>query len=341
MLQRTNFLSDRLDKKWAAFALLVFVQTAGSLVYKVSQQASQYPYSTFSALAIAELVKLTISVALYITNTVRREPSVDLPKDDRAHAGSRLQKVQTHLRNDIKHARYVDAVEITSLAAVYCVGNQIAFHIMLHADLASIVMFKSLTSFVVGLLRYFWLGEPLSESQWRAIALQICGLIVTQYNVCNASTLLSSSAYSVLAASVLISAFTSVWNERQLKQTSIPLLLQNAVLYTAGVVFNMVGHFATASSEPTGMFHGYSVAVIGVIVTNACTGIAITAVYKYADAVVKSLANSMTTVIVTVLSWMMFNLALNPVNASGCIVVAISVYTFSVSSTKSNVVSKM
>ena len=44
----------------------------------------------------------------------------------------------------------------------------------------------------------------------------------------------------------------------------------------------------------------------------------------------KSLALSLVTVVVTLLSWALFGLQLNPVNASGCIVVALSVYTYSV-----------
>ena len=159
---------------------------------------------------------------------------------------------------------------------------------------------------------------------------------MTQYNVCAASTALAHTTYAMLFMSVLIAAFTSVWNERQLKRVPLSMHAQNMIMYSGGCVFNVIGHYATALSDAAspGFFHGYNAATVGVVLVNACTGVAITAVYKFADAVMKSLALSLVTVVVTLLSWALFGLQLNPVNASGCIVVALSVYTYSVAGAK-------
>jgi len=306
-----------LDKKWAALAALVLLQTTGSLVYRVSQTASRYTFSTFAALAVAEAAKLAISVVLYLRNPAHN-----------ARLGLALE--------DGKRRHWRDSIEILTLAAAYCANNQLVFHIFLHADMASVVMFKSTSSFLVALLRSALLREWLTGSQWRAIVAQICGLVVTQYNVCAASTNLAYATYAMLLTSVFISAFTSVWNERQLKRVPLSMHVQNMIMYSGGFVFNVIGHYATALSDTTspGFFHGYNAATVGVVLVNACTGVAITAVYKYADAVMKSLALSLVTVVVTLLSWALFELQLNPVNVSGCIVVALSVYTYSVAGAK-------
>jgi len=306
------------DKKWAALAALVLLQTTGSLVYKVSQTSSGYAFSTFAALAVAEAVKLTISVALYIRNPVRDAHLVRLANEDD------------------KKRYWQHSLEILALTAAYCANNQLVFHVYLRADMASVVMLKSASSFVVAFLRSALFREWLTGSQWRAIILQICGLVVTQYNACTASAALEHTAYEMLFLSVIISAVTSVWNERQVKRIPLSLHAQNIIMYTGGLAFNVMGHCATKRSHTTspGFFHGYNAAAIGVILVNACTGIAVTAVYKFADAVMKSLALSVVTVVVTLLSWAFFELQLNPVNASGCIVVAISVYTYSVAEAK-------
>ena len=303
-----------LDKKWAALAALVILQTTGSLVYRVSQTSSRYAFSTFAALAVAEAFKLAIIVAFYLRNPVH----------------------DSHLGLTLEHCKprrhWLHSLEILALAAAYCANNQLMFYIFLRADMASVVMFKSTSSFVVALLRSALMREWLTGNQWRAIVAQICGLVVTQYNVCDASTTLAHTTYAMLATSVFISAFTSVWNERQLKRAPLSMHAQNMIMYSGGCVFNVIGHYATALSDATspGFFHGYNAATVGVVLVNACTGVAITAVYKFADAVMKSLALSLVTVVVTLLSWALFGLQLNPVNASGCIVVALSVYTYSV-----------
>ena len=124
-----------LDKKWAALAALVLLQTTGSLVYRVSQTSSRYAFSTFAALAVAEAVKLAISVGFYVRNPVHDAHLVLTPEDG---------KPRRHWR---------DSLEILALAAAYCANNQLVFYIFLRADMASVVMFKSTSSFVVALLR--------------------------------------------------------------------------------------------------------------------------------------------------------------------------------------------
>jgi len=86
-------------------------------------------------------------------------------------------------------------------------------------------------------------------------------------------------------------------------------------------------------TDTPGFFNGYNAAAVGVVFVNACTGIVITAVYKYADAVVKSLALSIATVTVMLLSWACFGLALTPINASGCIVIVLAVYSYNIGTT--------
>jgi len=305
-------------KKWAALAAivcLVCLQTTGSVIYKMSQKSSRYTYSTFSALATAEAIKLAISIALYARSS--RGDIVHLPLS----------------QSDVPRLNWWEILQIVALAATYFANNHFMFEAYLRADAASVVMVKSTSSFVIAFLRSRFFRTALAGRQWRAIILQLCGLIITQYNACTATAILTPGVYSLLFASVLISAITSVWNESQLKHISLCLNLQNIVMYTGGMVLNVIGHHAAKRFNPDtpSFFDGYNAAAVGVIYVNACTGIAITAVYKYADAVVKSLALSVTTVMVTLLSWACFGLEVTPVNASGCIVIIVAVWSYSTS----------
>jgi len=299
------------NKKWAALVCLVLLQSTSGLVFKLSQKSSQYTYSPSSALVVSEAVKLGISLALHVSGSRDSEKA---PSDS---AGT---------------LHWAGSLEILLLSAMYSLNNQIAFHLFLKADPASVIIFSSSSSFIVASMRSFLMKQSLSGDQWRAIVLQICGLIVSQYNPCTASGVLAGTTYAVLSASVIISALNSVWNESQLKRIPVSMHVQNMLMYAGGFAYNLAGHYLESGRQPgTGFFAGFTAATAGVILVNACSGIVITAIYKYANAVVKSFALSVTTVTVMLLSWALFGVALNPVNLSGCIVIAVSVYSYNLS----------
>ena len=60
--------------------------------------------------------------------------------------------------------------------------------------------------------------------------------------------------------------------------------------------------FVPDPSHPNGFLHGYSLIAIFLVVFQAFHGLAVTLVYKYADAIVKNFANSAVMAILVVVS---------------------------------------
>jgi drug/metabolite transporter (DMT)-like permease len=306
-----------MSKKWAAFASLILLQVLNGIVYKSSQVSSTYTYSTFAAIAIAEAVKLFLNVVLLRYFRSKRPeytsitPSSAPPADERS----------LQLRHGAK---------IVALAALYCFDNQWTFKALLKADPAQFIIFRSLSTFVVAFLRCAVLRSSLSTNQWTSVVQIACGLVATQYNVCTASSIISMGTCGVLLISVMVSSFNSVWNESQLKSFPMSMQAQNIILYSGGVVFNLGGHFFTAwtKDDAPGFFSGLSPASACVVFLNALNGIAIPAVYKYSDSVIKSLASAVTTVLLALISWALYDSKLNPVSMSGCIAIASSVFAY-------------
>ena len=127
-----------------------------------------------------------------------------------------------------------------------------------------------------------------------------------------------------------MSSAASVWNENQLKSLPVSMVGQNIILYSGGVVCNVAGHVVGSMKNPDtpAVFAGHSPGSLGAIVVNALNGVAIPAVYKYADSLLKSVASAVTTVLLTLLSWAFFNMTLNPIVMAGCVVIASSVLTY-------------
>jgi drug/metabolite transporter (DMT)-like permease len=89
--------------------------------------------------------------------------------------------------------------------------------------------------------------------------------------------------------------------------------------------------------EP-GLFSGYDGWGIGVLICNSLIGIAITAVYKvcllfnlamqYGDAIIKCFAQSTSTAILLVISYLFFGLELRVVTILGCLLIFVSTFLY-------------
>lgn len=316
-------------KKWASLIALVSFQVPLGVIYKLSQRSqASYAYSTFSALAMAEAIKFGISASLFYLDERRRNASyIPVTK-------------QTKTRPLIK---IESCLKIVVLASMYCANNQLTFSLFLRADPATINIFKSASTLITAALACALLGRHVSWPQWAAIILQVSGLFVTQFDACKEQMVLPMATYSMLLISVTITALSGVWNEHQLKTLPFTLHQQNMVLYACGFVFNTSGHIIKSrfSQDVPSFFKGYDAASVGVVVVNGCFGVVVTAVYRYADAIMKCLANAVTTVLLIGLSWHLFGLKVHAAMLAGCVTVVAAVALYSTAPTSADMVASM
>merc|ERR1712039_65597 len=122
-------------------------------------------------------------------------------------------------------------------------------------------------------------------------------------------------------------------NEFLVKNYKIGLNVQNSTLYFGGSLLNLFAFFALPNPNNTqkdiGFFDGYdNVLAIGVVFCNAMIGLAITAVYKYADAVVKCFSSDITAVVLMVISSFFFGLKSSVTMWCGVFVVTFAVHLY-------------
>merc|ERR1719265_2887863 len=108
--------------------------------------------------------------------------------------------------------------------------------------------------------------------------------------------------------------------------------IQNLVLYGGGAWMNLVAFFFIPnpnSKAALGFFDGYSNPLaLAVVLANALIGLAITAVYKYADAVTKCIGQDITAVILCIISSWFFGLRASLITWCGVFVVTFAVYLY-------------
>ena len=304
-----------------AFFSLLAIQTSVALIFKFSQTNGKYGFFTSSAQTSADVVKLVLSLWLFW-----RQGS---QAGDEEQAG-KAQGIAFQLTTQLS---YPLVSQCGFLAALYCVNNQLAFALFRWADAASITLVKSASSFVSALFLWTFLKRPVNHFQWISICVQVLGLVVVQYDDCKKTTLLPFTTYLALLASLSISSAAGVWNEHLLKTFSASLHAQNMCMYVYGVLFNLLIFLLWEKPEEEVLssalwFRGYSVGALAIITSQALLGLTVTAVLKYADTVVRSLASACSISILYAANIIFFGWTINLTYATGCCIVFLSTYLY-------------
>lgn len=284
------------------------------------QAKDGFHYSTTSAIAIAEVAKLCMSISFHIGDTSHHTD----PHASRAASAWAAVKSQLSSRA-VGH--------IWLLAGLYMVNNQLSFYVYMLADPGTIFLFKAGSTMIVATIQCLCVGKDFTADQWKAMFLQGVGMVIVQYNPCKSGTRYRPLAYLLMIVSTVLTALCAVRNEYLVKNYKVGLHVQNAVLYSGGACMNLFAFFflpnPNSAQAKLGFFDGYdNPMALGVVFSNAMIGLAITAVYKYADAVTKCIASDITAVLLCIVSAIFFELTPSITMWCGVIVVCFAVHLY-------------
>jgi len=212
-------------------------------------------------------------------------------------------------------------------------NNQLSFYVYMLVDPGTVFLFKAGSTLIVATIQWTCVGKAFSSDQWKAMFLQGVGMVIVQYNPCKGAGRYSLYAYSLMVVSTVLTALCAVRNEYLVKNFKVGLNVQNATLYSGGALMNLFAFLFLPNPNnkqgSVGFFHGYdNPLAIGVVFSNAMIGLAITAVYKYADAVTKCIASDITAVILCILSSFFFGLDPTVTMWCGVVVVCFAVHLY-------------
>lgn len=154
--------------------------------------------------------------------------------------------------------------------------------------------------------------------------------MVTQYHPDTGASY-PLSTYTLLIFQTILSASAGVYNQSLCKRGTASLHGDNQTLYASGAAINLVIHIIMKILKPDEpfFFTGYnSIGAIMVVLSNVFIGLAITAVYKYADAIIKCFATAVSTGILLYLSPILFGAEMSFLVLPGTLVVFISTWLY-------------
>lgn len=209
----------------AGFALTC-VSTSVGLLYKSSQASSGgFHFSTVSAIAMAEVAKLLMSISFHI--------------GDSSHSMEGSCRLVSAWKSAASQLSAGACLQIMFLAFLYASNNQLTFFIATLVDPGTIFLFKAASTLIVAVIQCTFVGKKFSKDQWKAIFLQGVGMLIVQYNPCKGMPRYRPFAYVMMVASAIVTSTCAVRNEYLVKNYKIGLNVQNAVLYCGGSFLNV------------------------------------------------------------------------------------------------------
>ena len=169
-----------------------------------------------------------------------------------------------------------------------------------------------------GLLFRVFLGRHLSGAQYLALVTLACGTATSQIPSA-AHPLGHASVHGLILSlvSCALSAFGGIYSEKLLKKRpSASIHWQNMQLYAWGVAFNALGFAikdggSLANGWSTGYESGWAWAVV---LCNACNGLAISAVLKFADNIARVYAHAVAMLATMLVSVRLFAAPITPLS---------------------------
>ena len=264
----------------------------------------KYAFSTLATQTLSEFVKLCISVCLLKMEIGDRD-------------------VYVTYKNQMTTSCMLYSIV---LSIFYCINNQIMFVLFTMIPAVVITLIKTTSPLITALITLFVLHQGRPTIAWVALLIQVLGLIVAQYNACDNTPTYHVMSYAIGILSVTISSSAGVANSSLLKAYAKTISMHsiNITMYITGMVVNYIV-FLCGSKR---FFDNFTPTAILIVLCNSCLGIAVTFVYKYADAITKTLAQSVNICALLFFGPYIFGTTIGVVEVCGVFVVCCATYIY-------------
>eukprot|EP00931_Biecheleriopsis_adriatica_P033810 TRINITY_DN19604_c1_g1_i1.p1 TRINITY_DN19604_c1_g1~~TRINITY_DN19604_c1_g1_i1.p1 ORF type:complete len:376 (+),score=71.61 TRINITY_DN19604_c1_g1_i1:26-1129(+) len=281
------------------------LMTLNPLFVKLSQNADgKIEYNTASAVLCMEALKICISLVMLMRDTKLRTSS-----------SFNLQEF----------------FEYAVPALIFFINNNLTFSVLSRLDAATFQIVSQLKTVFTAVLFRLVLQRKLAPYQFLAVGQLACGTAVSQL-VDKAdgrdTGTASFTGFMLAVLQCLLSSLGGIYNEKLLKQKDKNAIhWQNTLLYVWGIIFNVIAYAMNGAGDfsSDALFAGYNSWTWVVIVNNALTGLAISAILKFADNIARVFASAAAMLLTMLVAVVFFN---EPITAK--LVLALMVVSMSV-----------
>lgn len=264
--------------------LIVTYMAQGILITASKNESGGYDYDENVSVLLSEVCKFFMSATLLLYQLKKKRPR-DAPP----------------LTSPLGISSFKFAVP----ALLYALHNNIIFIALELLSPVTYQLFNNIKIVTTGMVFRIFLRRPLRMNQWMAILLLLLSMCVTQLNCENAASggtdekILQGFLWMIALS--CCSAFAGVYNEFLLKNgVQSSLMWKNMQLYFFGAISCMIPYIYTRMERKTlgdpmafqNPLVGFGPMAWGVVLMNGLLGQIISAIFFYADNIVKVYAAS-------------------------------------------------
>jgi drug/metabolite transporter (DMT)-like permease len=281
-----------------------------AIIFHHAKSGSKYEFSTYSSQAMSEILKFIMSFLLL--------------KNEKKVSYNRVIDVYNEQMNS---SRWCLGMSIL-LSLGYSINNQITFRLYTLTTPVVISLLKSAAPVVTAILTLLFMRQNRTELGWLALLIQTLGMIVAQYDPCKGSLRMELVVYVSGFIGLLLTSSCSVMNTELLKRNANKVSMHsiNMTMYIVGTIFNLIMHNVDGGGLT--LFENYTKETLLVILCNSLLGLAVTFVYKYADAIIKTLAQSLNICSLLVFGPVLFGSEVSFMELVGVSIVCLSTYIY-------------
>jgi len=299
--------------KWGVLAILVFQNSAASLLMSAASRAhSAERWNTQTGVILQEAIKAVMCVGLLL------------------HSGGSAEVWEAL-------APTAEAVKTSIPALLYLFQNNMQYVAVSYLDAATYAILYQLKILTAAMMSVVILRKSLSGMQWIALMVLTVGasvVVVSQMTTNSSST--SSRQGSIVPGVVavllacLASGLAGVYFEKLLKGSTVSLWARNLQLALYSLVVGFGGLYQSSGIELLGpdFFKGYTTVVLAAVVNNALGGLLIAVVIKHADTIMKNFSTTLSIIVTTLASVLLFGSRVNCTSALGTALVIYAVFLY-------------
>lgn len=186
------------------------------------------------------------------------------------------------------------------------------------------------------------LRKKLLLTQWGSLLFLIAGVAMVQLAADDQKSSASSAAsnnnadqnrllgFSAVMGACVLSGFAGIFFEKILKGADISVWMRNVQMSLLSIPLGIIPCFFKDADNiaAKGFFHGYDYYVIYLVALNACGGLLVAMVVKYADNILKGFATSLAIIITCVASIFIFNFQLTIQFSIGALLVIAAIFLY-------------
>ena len=304
--------------KFIVLCTSAFLMCSHAILIEVSKlNRTHYGYSFICANLCIECVKFLLSLVLY-----------------------GWQYREWNVRFLLKNVNPRRNVLFAIPALIYMVMNGMVFLILKYVSPPDFQIMTTMKVFTTAILFVIIMRRPMHRLKWISLILLTIGVMMSQMkpNMDRLSLLYTGDldhlfkGIGLIMIHAWLSGLASVYTEYLMKSGCESIHIQNAQLYTYGIIFNLISLLLSSyhRSEPISqnVFHGFTFVTWIVILNASCNGLVISWLLKYVDSVAKLHASSLSLVFSAILSASLFNFAPSLQMYLGASTVIISIYLY-------------